>query len=226
MFTLASKRDTMAKTIREKLPLIFEENFLEHHAGQIIQDPMFAIIELVANCWDAGSTKVEVSYPNSEGEILFIKDDGIGMTTDEFKFRWNNLNYNRLRHQSREVEFPKGKSNRNRLAFGKNGVGRHAMFCFADEYTIETIKNGIYTKAKVVRSKGERPFDIFIEDIKAKQGHGTFISGSVKRNLVLREQNVIELIGSKFIADPEFIIVVNGAKVLLTDLKVKLLLKS
>lgn len=180
----------------------------------------------MANCWDAGSTKVEISYPNDIGEVFFIKDDGVGMTTDEFKFRWNNLNYNRLKHQSKEVEFPKGKRNRNRLAFGKNGVGRHAMFCFTNEYTIETTKDGFYTKAKVLKSKGERPFDIFIEETKTKQGHGTFISGIVKKNLMLREQNVIELIGSKFIADPEFIIIVNSSKVLLTDLESKAVIKE
>lgn len=148
------------------------------------------------------------------------------MTTEEFKFRWNNLNYNRLKHQSKEVEFPKGKKNRNRVAFGKNGVGRHAMFCFANEYTIETGRDGRYTKAKVIQSKGERPFDIFIEGTKSKQGHGTFISGVVNKNLLLREQNVIELIGSKFIADPEFVIVVNGSKVLLTDLENKAIIKE
>ncbi|MEP7229499.1 MAG: ATP-binding protein [Ginsengibacter sp.] len=216
----------MINTTKENLPLIFEENFLEHHAGQIIQDPVFAIVELVANCWDAGATKVEISYPNDIRDVFFIKDDGIGMTTNEFKFRWNNLNYNRLKHQSKEVEFPKGKRNRNRLAFGKNGVGRHAMFCFTNEYTIETTKDGIYTKAKVSKSNGEKPFDIFIEETKSKQGHGTFISGVVYKNLLLREQNVIELIGSKFIADPEFIIIVNNSKVLLTDLESKAVIKE
>lgn len=220
MVTLAIKSIKMSELHinTEQLPLLFEENFLEHHAGQIIQDPRFAIVELVANCWDAGATRVEISYPETNGETFYIKDDGIGMTTNDFKLRWNNLNYNRIRHQGKDVEFPKGKKNRNRLAFGKNGVGRHAMFCFANEYFIETTKDGTYTKARVVKSRGEKPFDVFIEETKPKQGHGTFISGTVERNLLLREQSVIELIGSKFIADPEFIIVVNGSKVLLTDL--------
>ncbi len=228
MFTLALKSSNMSELnmISEQLPLRFEENFLEHHAGQIMQDPRFAIVELVANCWDAGATKVEISYPENNGEIFFIKDDGIGMSTNDFKLRWNNLNYNRIKHQGKDVEFPKGKKNRNRLAFGKNGIGRHAMFCFTNEYYIETIKDGIYTKARVVKSKGEKPFDVFIEETKPKLGHETFISGTVQRNLLLREQSVIELIGSKFIADPEFIIVVNGSKVLLTDLDSNSIIKE
>ena len=220
MVTLALKPINMSdlNLISEQLPLMFEENFLEHHAGQIIQDPKFAIIELVANCWDAGATQVEISYPENTGETFFIKDNGTGMNLNEFKLRWNNLNYNRIKHRGKDVEFPKGKGNRNRLAFGKNGIGRHAMFCFGNEYYIETVKDGTYTKAKVAKSKGEKPFDVFIEETKPKQGHSTFISGKVERNLMLREQSVIDLIGSKFISDPEFIIIVNSSKVLLTDL--------
>jgi hypothetical protein len=208
----------MPETLTEKLPLLFEENFLISHAGQIIQDPRFAIIELIANCWDAGATQVEISYPNSTGETFFIKDNGTGMTTEEFKSRWNSLSYNRLKHQSKEVEFPKGKKNRNRLPFGKNGVGRHAMFCFCNEYDIETNKEGVCTKAKVSMSKGPMPFDIEIIKVgKAKVKNGTFISGTVWKNIYLKEQSVIDLIGSKFIADPEFEIVVNSTKVLMAD---------
>lgn len=218
MIILAPKQLNMSHSNNEELPLLFGENFLEHHAGQIIQDPRFAIIELIANCWDAGATKVEISYPENIGETFFISDNGIGMTTDEFKLRWNNLNYSRIKHQGKEVEFPKGKKNRKRLVFGKNGVGRHAMFCFTDEYFIETTKNGVCTQARVVRSKSDKPFDIFIEEVKSKKQHGTFISCKVYKNLSLREQSVIELIGSKFIADPEFVTVVNGSKVLMTDL--------
>jgi hypothetical protein len=33
----------------------FGESFLNHHAGKIITDPYYAIVELVANCWDAGA---------------------------------------------------------------------------------------------------------------------------------------------------------------------------
>jgi len=36
----------------------FGGEFLRHHAGQIVTDQNYAVIELVANCWDAGSTDV------------------------------------------------------------------------------------------------------------------------------------------------------------------------
>ncbi|HWJ26186.1 MAG TPA: ATP-binding protein [Flavisolibacter sp.] len=203
------------------LPLLFGESFLDHHVGQIMQDPHFAIIELIANAWDAGATKVEIHYPLNEGEYLSIVDNGSGMTENEFKQRWSNLNYNRLHQQGRDVLFPKGKGNRHRLAFGKNGVGRHAMFCFCNEYTVETTRDGICTVAKVVRSRGNYPFEVTIEEVKKKTGHGTHIRGIASRNISLREKSVCDLIGSKFIADPEFQISVNSSRVLFTDFKDK-----
>ncbi len=37
----------------EQTTLLYDERFLENHAGAIITDPATAIVELVANCWDA-----------------------------------------------------------------------------------------------------------------------------------------------------------------------------
>lgn len=43
------------------LPLTFGDSFLKHHAGSIIADPHYALIELVANCWDAGQIELILS---------------------------------------------------------------------------------------------------------------------------------------------------------------------
>lgn len=207
----------------EQLSLSFEENFLEQHAGQIIQDPRYAIVELVANSWDAGAGLVSIIWPDNIGENILIKDDGIGMTKDEFSYRWGKLNYNRLNFQGREVEYPKGKGGRHRIAFGKNGVGRHAMFCFCNEYIIETIKNGEYTKALVTKTpKGNFPYAVLIQEHKtnvSKKDHGTTIYGKSIFNISLPGKAIVKLIGSKFIADPEFSISVNNEKVLFEDLE-------
>jgi len=37
----------------EQRTLLYDERFLESYAGAIITDPATAIVELVANCWDA-----------------------------------------------------------------------------------------------------------------------------------------------------------------------------
>ena len=79
-------------------PLFFEDRFLESWAGSIITNPSIAIVELVANCWDAYATKVEIAWPNkSENYGFIIADNGTGMTKNEFEgfcrsecmSRWN-----------------------------------------------------------------------------------------------------------------------------------------
>src|ERR1700753_277934 len=78
-------------------PVLFADRFLDRYAGSIISDPAVAIVELVANAWDAYATRVDIQWPQrSEGVNFSIRDNGKGMTPDQFHRRWNTLDYNRL----------------------------------------------------------------------------------------------------------------------------------
>jgi hypothetical protein len=66
-----------------QLPFTFGTNFLKDYAGHIITDPRVAVIELIANSYDAGATRVDVGWPDA-GQIFSISDNGIGMTGTEF----------------------------------------------------------------------------------------------------------------------------------------------
>ncbi|HEY1461989.1 MAG TPA: ATP-binding protein, partial [Terriglobales bacterium] len=100
---------------------LFGTDFLRDHVGQIIDDPSIAILELVANCYDAGADKVEVSWPNLYGDALSITDNGSGMTRKEFETRWRTLKYDRVGEQGTEVVFPSSVHAKKRTAFGHNG---------------------------------------------------------------------------------------------------------
>jgi len=156
-----------------ELDLTFGENFLSHHAGRIISDPTFAIVELVANCWDAGATTVNIEWPEKVGDVLSVEDNGTGMNKDEFEQRWMQLNYNRHAHQGSIVEFPKGVNKNKRIAFGRNGIGRHGMFCFGEDYHIETQKDGSLLKFHTTASTGRQPFTVRPDGAEASDGHGT-----------------------------------------------------
>jgi DNA mismatch repair ATPase MutL len=54
----------------------FGLNFLKDHAGRIINDPGIALIELVANSWDAGSDSVKIIIPDKVNEkiVIFINE--------------------------------------------------------------------------------------------------------------------------------------------------------
>jgi len=113
---------------------LFEEDYLLRELGQVAHVSQVALTELVANAWDAGAGRVDIVLPNEIGGTLTVTDDGHGMTPQQFRRRWMTLGYDRLKHQGSNVEFPPGRAVRPRKAYGRNGVGRHGLLCFADEY--------------------------------------------------------------------------------------------
>ena len=202
-----------------QLPFMFGDNFLLDHAGHIIEDPKVAIIELIANAYDAGAKNICISWPAQENEIFRITDDGTGMSLNEFERRWKTLNYDRTKEQGTEVVFPEGVKSTARTAFGKNGKGRHAAFCFGDEYFVETRKGGVEIRVRVQRSSvANEPFVCQRLETKANRGHGTLVEVVVHKNL-LPEESLREIIGSKFLVDPSFEIKVNNRMVELLDLR-------
>jgi hypothetical protein len=200
------------------IPFLFSTGFLHDHVGQIIDDPAVAVLELIANCYDAGADKVTVVWPDLPGKVLSITDNGTGMTRQEFEKRWKTLAYDRVGEQGPQVTFPPGVGKAKRTAFGHNGKGRFGPLCFSDEYQVETWKDGSATTATIrLASGGAVPFILKIDREKPKLGHGTCVS-AVARRYVLPSDSVRELIGFKFAVDPSFVITVNGEAVKLLSL--------
>lgn len=197
----------------------FDERFMQDHAGQIVTEPRSAILELIANAYDAGATHVNINWPAKRGERFAVADDGIGMTKAEFEQRWKKLCYDRAKHQGTAVVFPRGVRGLQRTAFGRSGKGRHAPFCFADCYEVLTTKDASCIRVKVsLSSTGQSPFETLLLEELAKKGHGTEISGLVERHL-LDVDALRQLIGSKFLVDPSLCIKVNDEPVQLLALE-------
>jgi hypothetical protein len=92
------------------------------------------------------------------------------------------------------------------------------MFCFADEYFVDTRKAGRMVTFRVRRRSGQSPFDFECVQQSDTSDHGTRIFTTVPVT-VMTPDTVAELIGSRFVADPDFGISVNGDPVTLTDLE-------
>ena len=118
------------------------------------------------------------------------------------------LNYDRQKRQGKEVLFPPDVENSKRIAYGRNGVGRHGMLCFADNYTVETWKDGKCNTYDIVISQGETPFKILKHFTTDKLGHGTKISAYVVRHLPDADA-MTNILSALFLYDPEFILWVN-----------------
>ncbi len=200
-------------------PFAFGPRFLTDHAGYIITDARIALVELIANAYDAGATTVKITWPDNYGEPFEIQDNGTGMTKEEFAHRWKTFSYDRRQEQGEHAELPPDTHLKTkRIAFGQTGKGRFGAFCFADNYQVETWRDGTATTITVTLTDGgNEPFHCRVDTETTKQGHGTRISTTPTKNL-LSTSNVRDAIGSKFLVDPEFHIIVNGQRLALPTL--------
>lgn len=196
---------------------LFEEDYLIRTLGTIAHSNEIALTELVANAWDAGATQVHVTIPENRGEKLIVEDNGTGITSVDFQNRWMKLGYNRLKHQGKNVLFPpnvKGK----RIAYGRNGIGRHGLLCFNNEYNVTTFKGNEKSVFNISTSSAEQPFVIKSFEITTQpfEKFGTRLEVIVDRNLPT-ENRMLEIISARFLHDPSFRVFINGKTVELEE---------
>jgi hypothetical protein len=204
----------------EQPELNFGDGFLEDHAGHIIRDPQVALIELIANAYDAGATRVEIQWPSDSGGKFVISDNGVGLTEAEFTNIWKTLSYNRIAQQGKFAGNPNKIGGAQRVAFGRSGKGRHGAFCFADSYKVEMRKGGQRFRVLVARAQGKSPFSFRLLDEGTTDAHGATIETEVSRNFV-GEDVLREVIGSKFSVIPSFQVLLNRVPIQLLELKTR-----
>jgi hypothetical protein len=200
--------------------VLFDERFLDRYAGPIISDPAVAIVELVANAWDAFATRVDIIWPKrTEGIPFSIADNGKGMTSEQFERKWKTLDYNRIVDEGTKSVPPTdltGVPARN--VYGRNGKGRHAAFKFSDPYRVRTWRDGkefIYE----VRRGTSQPFDVKKIDLQSDvEGHGTEISATTSDGVALDAAAAREVVGTRFLADPNFVVSIDGTLVTFDDI--------
>ena len=195
---------------------LFEENYLVRTLGRIAQDAEVALTELVANAWDAGASLVDIIIPTTRELALTVEDDGHGMTAAQFRGRWMKLGYDRTKHQSSAVEFPPERKDWRRRAYGRNGVGRHGLLCFASRYSVETWREDKGASFEIGTQSQETPFKIEEEGSFIRRGHGTKLLVIVERHLP-DPNRIREILAARFVHDPQFVVRVNGESVALAD---------
>lgn len=205
---------------KRKQEVLFDNRFLDRYAGPIISDPAVAIVELVANAWDAYATRVDVIWPKRTEKIPFsIRDNGKGMTAGQFERRWKTLDYNRTVEEGQKSSPPEEMAEAPpRSAYGRNGKGRHAAFKFSNPYLVRTWRDGNEVTYEVARGV-KWPFDV--KKISSRidvVGHGTEISATASEGTTLEADAAREIIGARFLADPNFAVSVNGTLVTFDDI--------
>ena len=203
-----------------KQAALFEDRFLESFVGRgIISDSKIAIIELIANSWDAGATQVQIHWPTEYGDVFSISDNGHGMTQSDFDKRFRMLAYDRSKEQGTYAEIPADLVSQigKRPAFGRNGKGRLSGFAFGEFFQVKTWRNGNMIHYKVFADNTN--FLAFEKiDERPREGHGTeiFVTNANKPGTSF-EQIKID-IGMRFMTDPHFEVVINNERITFQDI--------
>jgi hypothetical protein len=216
----------MATAKTNLLESSFGNRFMGDYIGdKMLSDPITAIVELIANAWDAGARTVEIVWPNGQNDDFVIADDGHGLTSQEFAARWTMLAYNRLDAQGENVEIPPDNNIYNqRKAYGRNGKGRFSAFCFGNsEYLVETRRNDDHKCYKIKQCAGNSPFVCEPVNPPSKSFlinalHGNAIFTEETKHIGISEDRIRSEVGLRFLTDPEFTVYINNQAVIFSDI--------
>jgi signal transduction histidine kinase len=94
-----------------------------------------AISELFKNAHDAYADKVEIDYFRKD-KLLILRDDGLGMTVDEFLQRWLTLGTESKYSKGKMLPPPIDKNKTRRPIMGEKGIGRLAIAALGEQVFI------------------------------------------------------------------------------------------
>src|SRR5262249_30629351 len=109
-----------------------------NHLGRSLYRSFATVLgEAISNAWDADTKNVEI-FVDRDTSSFFIKDDGVGMTAEDFQDKFLKIGYSKRKKGT--THSPGG-----RPFIGRKGIGKLALLSCADKVTvISKVKNGDY----------------------------------------------------------------------------------
>ena len=106
-----------------------------NHLGRNLYRSFATVLgEAISNAWDANAENVCI-YIDKEKNSFFIKDDGVGMTANDFQNKFLKIGYSKRREG-------KVSPQKNRPYIGRKGIGKLALLSCADRITVISKKHG------------------------------------------------------------------------------------
>ncbi len=106
-----------------------------NHLGRNLYRSFATVLgEAISNSWDADAKNVYI-YIDKKKNSFFIKDDGIGMTADDFQNKFLKIGYSK--RQLGKKDSPKG-----RPYIGRKGIGKLALLSCAEKITVISKTSG------------------------------------------------------------------------------------
>lgn len=146
-----------------------------------VSSHLFALGELMKNCYDAKATKVNIIF-NKKRKLLIIEDNGIGISEEHFRSLLHIAKSGK--EYGREFRFLQGEKTITRYTQGSKGLGLFCAFKFGNEVVWDTRHNSksyklTVNKTDVINQTDLSQIKIPIED-SDKRTTGTTISISLE----------------------------------------------
>ena len=121
-----------------------------NHLGRNLYRSFITVLgEAVSNSWDADADNVWI-YIDRDKNYFVIKDDGEGMTADDFQNKFLKIGYTKRK-------FGEIKSAKGRPYIGRKGIGKLALLSCADKISVISKKeNGEYAGGTIDNSGLDR----------------------------------------------------------------------
>lgn len=204
---------------------------LDHLGRHLYRSFATVLGEAISNAWDADATNVWI-YIDKEHDSFFIKDDGIGMSKEDFQNKFLKIGYSKRKDGGH-------KSPKLRPYIGRKGIGKLALLSCADRVTVISKAKGAEYVGGVIDNSGldkaitddlspqEYPLGDWDSGIFAPYSkdheHGTILYfEKIKegiRNSLDYLKTLIALYFRFSLLDKEFTITVNGDAVDFTNLE-------
>ena len=111
-----------------------ESRVLRELGERLVKTPEVAVVELIKNSYDADATECVVSY--GPPESIVVRDDGSGMTLDQFIGSW-------MRIGTSTKELQSGSTRFSRVITGEKGIGRFAVRFLGRSLLVETVADDL-----------------------------------------------------------------------------------
>lgn len=121
-----------------------------NHLGRNLYRSFVTVLgEAISNSWDADAENVWI-YIDKKNNNFLIKDDGIGMSRDDFQNKFLKIGYSKRKEG-------KNKSDRDRPFIGRKGIGKLALLsCAAKITVISKTTDGKYIGGEIDNSGLDR----------------------------------------------------------------------
>jgi len=103
-------------------------NILNHLGRNLYRSFVTVLGEAISNSWDADAQNVCI-YVDRENNSFVIKDDGIGMSGDDFQNKFLKIGYSKRKEG-------KVKSDKGRPYIGRKGIGKLALLSCAKKISV------------------------------------------------------------------------------------------